>query len=146
MNYALFKELILKKENKIIQITFKNLEIPDDENKNIITDIIMHCKNEIKKLKIIGGDFNFICKEIQDKKIELNQLEKLILHLDKEDENDNNEKEFISNDKDKIKFLENNYKLINYNGIKKIDLNIFSLNNNDRKRIMNIFNNLYELY
>ena len=146
MKYELFKEIILKKENILNQITLNNLEISDDKDKNIISDIIIHCRSEIKKLKIIGGDFNFIYKEIHDKKIEFNKIEKLILHLDKEEENDNNKKDFVLTDYDKIHFLENNYKLINCNGIKKIDLGIFSLSYNDRKKLMNIFNNLCELY
>ena len=146
MNYELLKELILKKENTLNQITLNKLEISDDKDKNIISDIIIHCRSEIKKLKIIGGDFNFIYKEIQDKKIEFNKIEKLILHLDKEEENDKNKEDFVLTDSDKIHFLENNYKLINCNGIKKIDLGIFSFSYNDRKKIMNIFNNLCELY
>ena len=143
MNYELLKEMILSKKN-ITEIILKNLEIGEDSNKDIIIDIIIHCKDAIKKLKIIGNEFNFIYKEIQDKKIEFSKIEKLILHLDKEEDSD--EKGFLSNDKDKINYLENNYKLFNYNGIKKIDFGIFSINFNERKKIMNLYKNLYEIY
>ena len=152
MNYELFKDLIFKKNKKLSDITLKNLEINEENNKNIIVEIIMHCKDEIKKLKIIGQDFNFIYKDIQSNQIEFPKLEKLILHIDKEDkedkENDNekNEKDnIISNDTDKIIYLEKNYKLFNYCGIKKIDLEIFSINVNDKIKILNLYKNLYEI-
>lgn len=148
MNYELLKELILKRNKYLSDISLKKLEIGDEDNKNIINDILIHCKNEIKKLKIIGEEFNFIYKDIQDKKIEFNKLQKLILHINKEEdnENENKEKDFISSDNDKIKYLENNYKLLNFNEIKKIDLEIFSINLNDKVKIMNLYKNLYEIY
>ena len=143
MNYELLKELILSKKI-IMEITLKNLEIVEDKNKDLILDIILHCKDEIKKLKIIGNEFNFIYKEIQEKKIQFKKIEKLILHLEKEEDND--EKGFLPNDKEKINYLEKNYQLFNYDGIKKIDLGIYSISLNERKKIMNIFKNLYEIY
>ena len=145
MNYEILKELILKRKVAFSEITFKNLQIGEEKNKEIIIDIISHCKDEIQKLKIIGHEFNFIIKEIQEKQIYFNRIEKLILHLDNEDGEENNEKGFLSSDKDKINYLENNFKLFNYNGIKKIDLGIFSIKFNERKKIMNLFNHLYEL-
>ena len=139
---------ILKRNKYLSDISLKKLEIGDEDNKNIINDILIHCKNEIKKLKIIGEEFNFIYKDIQDKKIEFNKLQKLILHINKEEdnENENKEKDFISSDNDKIKYLENNYKLLNFNEIRKIDLEIFSINLNDKVKIMNLYKNLYEIY
>ena len=145
MNYEILKELILKRKVAFSEITFKNLQIGEEKNKEIIIDIISHCKDEIQKLKIIGHEFNFIIKEIQEKQIYFNRIEKLILHLDNEDGEENNEKGFLSSDKDKINYLENNFKLFNCNGIKKIDLGIFSIKFNERKKIMNLFNHLYEL-
>ena len=56
------------------------------------------------------------------------------------------EKIFLPNDKEKINYLEKNYQLFNYDGIKKIDLGMFSISLNERKKIMNIFKNLYEIY
>ena len=144
MNYELLKEIVLRKKTFFSEITLKNLEIGEETYKNILIDIILHCKNEIKKLKIIGPEFNFIFREIKEKQIEFKKIEKLILHLDKEEESD--EKGFLSTDKEKIEYLENNYKLFNFNGIKKIDLGIFSMNFNESKNIMNKFKNLYEIY
>ena len=134
----------MRKKTFFSEITLKNLEIGEETYKNILIDIILHCKNEIKKLKIIGPEFNFIFREIKEKQIEFKKIEKLILHLDKEEESD--EKGFLSTDKEKIEYLENNYKLFNFNGIKKIDLGIFSMNFNESKNIMNKFKNLYEIY
>ena len=105
MNYELLKNLILKKNTKFSEITLKNLEISEDNNKNIIIEIISYIKDEIKKLKIIGPDFNFIYKEFQNNHISFPKLEKLILHIDKDDDNENNEKSFITNDLDKIMYL-----------------------------------------
>ena len=145
----------LKKENNIRKtnlssLTLKNLEISEDEEKNIIVEIIELLKNNIKKLKIIGGDFNFLFKRIKEKQIEFSKLEKLILYIDKEKNEEEEEKlnneDFCWNDKYKILYLENNYKLLNYKSIKKIDLQIFSISSNDIKDIMKIYNNLYELY
>ena len=145
---------MLKKENNkrktnLSSLTLKNLEINEDEDKNIIIEIMEFLKNSIKKLKVIGGDFNFIYNRIKEKKIEFSELEKLILYIDKEkneEEEKLNNEDFCWNDKGKILYLENNYKLLNYKGIKKIDLQIFSISSNDIKDIMKIYNNLYELY
>ena len=149
MNYKSLNELIKRKTN-LSSLTLKNLEISEDEDKNIIVEIIELLKNNIKKLKIIGGDFNFLFKRIKEKQIEFNKLEKLILYIDKEKNEEEEEKlnneDFCWNDKCKILYLENNYKLLNYKGIKKIDLQIFSISSNDIKDIMKIYNNLYELY
>ena len=146
MNYELLKNLILKKNTKFSEITLKNLEISEDNNKNIIIEIISYIKDEIKKLKIIGPDFNFIYKEFQNNHISFQKLEKLILHIDKDDDNENNEKSYIKNDLDKIMYLENNYKLLNYCGIKKIDIGMFSINLNHKAKIMNLYKKLYEIY
>lgn len=149
MNYKSLNELIKRKTN-LSSLTLKNLEISEDEDKNIIVEIIELLKNNIKKLKIIGGDFNFLFKRIKEKQIEFSKLEKLILYIDKEKNEEEEEKlnneDFCWNDKCKILYLENNYKLLNYKGIKKIDLQIFSISSNDIKDIMKIYNNLYELY
>jgi hypothetical protein len=59
MNYKSLNELIKRKTN-LSSLTLKNLELIEDEDKNIIVEIIESLKNYIKKLKIIGGDFNFI--------------------------------------------------------------------------------------
>jgi len=148
MNYKSLNELIKRKTN-LSSLTLKNLEINEDEDKNIIIEIMEFLKNSIKKLKLIGGDFNFIYNRIKEKKIEFSELEKLILYIDKEkneEEEKLNNEDFCWNDKGKILYLENNYKLLNYKGIKKIDLQIFSISSNDIKDIMKIYNNLYELY
>ena len=148
MNYKSLNELIKRKTN-LSSLTLKNLEINEDEDKNIIIEIMEFLKNSIKKLKVIGGDFNFIYNRIKEKKIEFSELEKLILYIDKEkneEEEKLNNEDFCWNDKGKILYLENNYKLLNYKGIKKIDLQIFSISSNDIKDIMKIYNNLYELY
>ena len=149
INYKLLYDLIKKRNSNFSNITLKNLEINEEDDKNIIIDIIDLCKNDIKKLKIISPNFNFIFKVIQEKKIEFKKLEKLILYLDKENENEIDEKEEKNNvysDKDKISFLENNCTLLNYKNIKKIDLEMFSVSLNDKEKIMKIYNNLYELY
>ena len=149
MNYKSLNELIKRKTN-LSSLTLKNLEISEDEDKNIIVEIIELLKNNIKKLKIIGGYFNFLFKRIKEKQIEFSKLEKLILYIDKEKNEEEEEKlnneDFCWNDKCKILYLENNYKLLNYKSIKKIDLQIFSISSNDIKDIMKIYNNLYELY
>jgi hypothetical protein len=145
MNYEILKELLLKRTKILSEISLKNLEIGDDENKQIITDIIIHCKDEIKKLKILCGDFNFLYKAIQEKQITFRKLKKLILHITKE-EDDEKEKDYISNDNDKIKFLEKNYKLLNSNELQKIDLELFSINLDNKRNIMNLYKNLYQIY
>lgn len=150
MNYKSLNEIIKRKKN-LSSLTLKNLEISEVEDKNIIIEIIEFLKENIIKLKIIGGDFNFIFKKIKERQIEFDKLEKLILYIDKEkneeeEEEKLNNEDYFSNDKGKILYLKNNYRLLNYKGIKKIDLQIFSINSNDIKDIMKIYNNLYELY
>ena len=150
MNYKSLNKIINKRKVSLSSLTLKNLEISEDEDKNIIIGIIEFLKNNIMKLKIIGGDFNFLFKSVKEKQIEFSKLEKLILYIDKEkneeEETKLNSEDFCFNDNSKILYLKNNYKLLNYKGIKKIDLQIFSISSNDIKDIMKIYNNLYELY
>ena len=94
------------------------------------------------KFKLIGENFNFIFKEIQDKKIEFPNLKKLILHVDMEN-NDGENKDFISGDENKIKFLEKNKELITC--IEKIDLQIINLSFENKEKLFEMYNNLKEI-
>ena len=49
------------------------------------------------------------------------------------------------NDLDKINYLENNKNLLNPKNIEKIDLQIFNLNFQNKKKVYEIFNNLKEI-
>ena len=66
MNYKSLNEIIKRKKN-LSSLTLKNLEISEVEDKNIIIEIIEFLKENIIKLKIIGGDFNFIFKKIKER-------------------------------------------------------------------------------
>ena len=145
LNYNSLKEILFKRKKNLKKISFVNLEINDDNDKNDFIEIIINHKKDIQKLKIIGDNFCFIFKEIQEKNIEFNNLNKLILHIDKEN-NDNNEDKMLNlNDLDKINYLENNKNLLNPKNIEKIDLQIFNLNFQYKKKLYEIFNNLKEI-
>ena len=145
LNYNSLKEILFKRKKNLKKISFVNLEINDDNDKNDFIEIIINQKKDIQKLKIIGDNFCFIFKEIQEKNIEFNNLNKLILHIDKEN-NDNNEDKMLNlNDLDKINYLENNKNLLNPKNIEKIDLQIFNLNFQNKKKVYEIFNNLKEI-
>ena len=145
LNYNSLKEILFKRKKNLKKISFVNLEINDDNDKNDFIEIIINHKKDIQKLKIIGDNFCFIFKEIQEKNIEFNNLNKLILHIDKEN-NDNNEDKMLNlNDLDKINYLENNKNLLNPKNIEKIDLQIFNLNFQNKKKVYEIFNNLKEI-
>ena len=145
LNYNSLKEILFKRKKNLKKISLVNLEINDDNDKNDFIEIIINQKKDIQKLKIIGDNFCFIFKEIQEKNIEFNNLNKLILHIDKEN-NDNNEDKMLNlNDLDKINYLENNKNLLNPKNIEKIDLQIFNLNFQNKKKVYEIFNNLKEI-
>jgi DNA polymerase III alpha subunit len=144
--YSDLKEILLnKRKNHLMKISFKNLEINDDKNQNDLIDIILCIKNDVKKLKLMGENFNFIYKEIEERKIEFNELEKLILNVDKEN-NDNGENNLTSKDEDKVSFLLKNKNLLNYQNIDKIDLQIFNLSFQNKQKIFKTYNNLKELF
>ena len=145
LNYNSLKEILFKRKKNLKKISFVNLEINDDNDKNDFIEIIINHKKDIQKLKIIGDNFCFIFKEIQEKNIEFNNLNKLILHIDKEN-NDNNEDKMLNlNDLDKINYLENNKNLLNPKNIEKIDLQIFNLDFQNKKKVYEIYNNLKEI-
>ena len=145
LNYNSLKEILFKRKKNLKKISFVNLEINDDNDKNDFIEIIINHKKDIQKLKIIGDNFCFIFKEIQEKNIEFNNLNKLILHIDKENNDDNEDKMLNLNDLDKINYLENNKNLLNPKNIEKIDLQIFNLNFQNKKKLYEIFNNLKEI-
>jgi hypothetical protein len=145
LNYNSLKEVLFKRKKNLKKISFVNLEINDDNDKNDFIEIIINHKKDIQKLKIIGDNFCFIFKEIQEKNIEFNNLNKLILHIDKENNDDNEDKMLNLNDLDKINYLENNKNLLNPKNIEKIDLQIFNLNFQNKKKLYEIFNNLKEI-
>ena len=145
MNYNYLKETLNKRNNNLLSLSFKNLDFNEENDKNDFIDIIINNKNTIKKLKLIGESFYFIYKEIQNKKIEFNSLEKLIFHIDKENNDDTEEKNLILNDENKITYLENNKNLLNYKNIEKIDFQILNLNFKNKQKIFEIFNNLKEI-
>ena len=145
LNYNSLKEILFKRKKNLKKISFVNLEINDDNDKNDFIEIIINQKKDIQKLKIIGDNFCFIFKEIQEKNIEFNNLNKLILHIDKENNDDNEDKMLNLNDLDKINYLENNKNLLNPKNIEKIDLQIFNLNFQNKKKVYEIFNNLKEI-
>ena len=146
MNYSDLKEILInKRKNHLMKISFKNLEINDDKNQNDLIDIILCIKNDVKKLKLMGKNFNFIYKEIEERKIEFNKLEKLILNVDKEN-NDNGENNLTSKDEDKVSFLLKNKNLLNYQNIEKIDLQMINLSFLNKQKIFKIFNNLKEIF
>lgn len=145
ISYSDLKEIIInKRKTNLVKISFKNLEINDDESKNDFIDIILGIKDDIKKLKLMGDNFNFIYKEIEERKIGFNKLEKLILNIDI-DKNDD-EKNLTSKDKDKIDYLVKNKNLLNYQNIDKIDLQIFNLSFQNKQKIFKTYNNLKELF
>ena len=145
LNYNSLKEILFKRKKNLKKISFVNLEINDDNDKNDFIEIIINHKKDIQKLKIIGDNFCFIFKEIQEKNIEFNNLNKLILHIDKENNDDNEDKMLNLNDLDKINYLENNKNLLNPKNIEKIDFQIFNLNFQYKKKLYEIFNNLKEI-
>ena len=145
LNYNSLKEILFKRKKNLKKISFVNLEINDDNDKNDFIEIIINHKKDIQKLKIIGDNFCFIFKEIQEKNIEFNNLNKLILHIDKENNDDNEDKMLNLNDLDKINYLENNKNLLNPKNIEKIDLQIFNLDFQNKKKVYEIFNNLKEI-
>ena len=145
LNYNSLKEILFKRKKNLKKISFVNLEINDDNDKNDFIEIIINHKKDIQKLKIFGDNFCFIFKEIQEKNIEFNNLNKLILHIDKENNDDNEDKMLNLNDLDKINYLENNKNLLNPKNIEKIDLQIFNLNFQNKKKVYEIFNNLKEI-
>jgi len=146
MNYSDLKEILInKRKNHLMKISFKNLEINDDKNQNDLIEIILCIKNDVKKLKLMGENFNFIYKEIEERKIEFNKLEKLILNVDKEN-NDNGENNLTSKDEDKVSFLLKNKNLLNYQNIEKIDLQMINLSFLNKQKIFKIFNNLKEIF
>ena len=145
ISYSDLKEIIITKRKKnLVKISFKNLEINDDESKNDFIDIILGIKDDIKKLKLMGDNFNFIYKEIEERKIGFNKLEKLILNIDM-DKNDD-EKNLTLKDEDKIDYLVKNKNLLNYQNIDKIDLQIFNLSFKNKQKIFKTYNNLKELF
>ena len=145
LNYNSLKEILFKRKKNLKKISFVNLEINDDNDKKDFIEIIINHQKDIQKLKIIGDNFCFIFKEIQEKNIEFNNLNKLILHIDKENNDDNEDKVLNLNDLDKINYLENNKNLLNPKNIEKIDLQIFNLNFQNKKKVYEIFNNLKEI-
>ena len=145
LNYNSLKEILFKRKKNLKKISFVNLEINDDNDKNDFIEIIINHKKDIQKLKIIGDNFCFIFKEIQEKNIEFNNLNKLILHIDKENNDDNEDKMLNLNDLDKINYLENNKNLLNPKNIEKIDLQIFNLDFQNKKKVYEIFINLKEI-
>ena len=145
ISYSDLKEIIInKRKTNLVKISFKNLEINDDESKNDFIDIILGIKDDIKKLKLMGDNFNFIYKEIEERKIGFNKLEKLILNIDM-DKNDD-EKNLTLKDEDKIDYLVKNKNLLNYQNIDKIDLQIFNLSFKNKQKIFKTYNNLKELF
>ena len=117
-----------------------------EEDRETFCDILKYYKDELTKLKIIGENFNFIFQYIQENNLSFNKIEKLVLQVDKEDEEENEFKdEEIFKDSDKIIFLKKSYELINYKNIKSIDFRIFSLASTDIKIIMNLYSNLNKL-
>ena len=145
ISYSDLKEIIInKRKTNLVKISFKNLEINDDESKNDFIDIILGIKDDIKKLKLMGDNFNFIYKEIEERKIGFNKLEKLILNIDM-DKNDD-EKNLSLKDEDKIDYLVKNKNLLNYQNIDKIDLQIFNLSFKNKQKIFKTYNNLKELF
>ena len=145
ISYNNLKEIIInKRKTNLVKISFKNLEINDDESKNDFIDIILGIKDDIKKLKLMGDNFNFIYKEIEERKIGFNKLEKLILNIDM-DKNDD-EKNLTLKDEDKIDYLVKNKNLLNYQNIDKIDLQIFNLSFKNKQKIFKTYNNLKELF
>ena len=145
ISYSDLKEIIInKRKTNLVKISFKNLEINDDESKNDFIDIILGIKDDIKKLKLMGDNFNFIYKEIEERKIGFNKLEKLILNIDM-DKNDD-EKNLTLKDEDKIDYLVKNKNLLNYQNIDKIDLQIFNLSYKNKQKIFKTYNNLKELF
>ena len=145
IDYNYLKETLSKRNKYLLSIVFKYLDFNEENDKNDFIDVLINNKNNIRKLKLFGENFNFIYKVIQDKKIEFNSLEKLILHIDKENNEDNEEKDLILNDEDKTHYLENNKNLLNYNKIQKIDLQMFNLSIKNKQKIYGIFNNLKEI-
>ena len=145
IDYNYLKEALSKRNKNLLSIVFKYLDFNEENDKNDFIDVLINNKNNIRKLKLFGENFNFIYKVIQDKKIEFNSLEKLILHIDKENNEDNEEKDLILNDEDKTHYLENNKNLLNYNKIQKIDLQMFNLSIKNKQKIYGIFNNLKEI-
>ena len=145
MNYDYLKETLNKRNKNLFNLSFKNLDFNEENDKNDFIDIIINNKNTLKKLKLIGENFNFIYKEIQDKKIEFNTLRKFIFDIDKENNDDTEEKNFILNDENKITYLENNKNLLNYKQIEKIDFQILNLSFKNKQKIFGIFNNLNEI-
>lgn len=145
ISYSDLKEIIInKRKTNLVKISFKNLEINDDESKNDFIDIILGIKDDIKKLKLMGDNFNFIYKEIEERKIGFNKLEKLILNIDM-DKNDD-EKNLTLKDEDKSDYLVKNKNLLNYQNIDKIDLQIFNLSFKNKQKIFKTYNNLKELF
>ena len=144
INYSYLKETLNKRNKNLLSLSFKNLDFNDEIDKADFIDIIISNKNSIRKLKLIGENFNFIYKEIQDKKIEFNSLKKLIFHIDKEN-NDEVENNFVLGDEDKINYLENNKNLLDCKNIEKIDLQVLNLSFKNKKKIFEIFNNLKEI-
>ena len=65
--------------------------------------------------------------------------------MQEKDGDDNEEKNFVLNDEDKIHYLENNKNLLNYKNIEKIDLQVLNLSFKNKKKIYQIFNNLKEI-
>ena len=145
IDYNYLRETLSKRNKNLLSIVFKYLDFNEENDKNDFIDVLINNKNNIRKLKLFGENFNFIYKVIQDKKIEFNSLEKLILHIDKENNEDNEEKDLILNDEDKTHYLENNKNLLNYNKIQKIDLQMFNLSIKNKQKIYGIFNNLKEI-
>ena len=145
INYDYLKDILINKRKKnLSKLSLKNLEISEDKDKDDLIDIILGIKNNIQKLKIIGENFNFFYQAIQDKKIEFNCLKKLILNIDKEND-ENEEKNFVSKDEDKILFLEKNKNLLNHKFIEKIDLQFLNLSFKNKQKIFGIYNNLKEI-
>ena len=145
INYEYLKDILINKRKKnLSKLSLKNLEISEDKDKDDLIDIILGIKNNIQKLKIIGENFNFFYQAIQDKKIEFNCLKKLILNIDKEND-ENEEKNFVSKDEDKILFLEKNKNLLNHKFIEKIDLQFLNLSFKNKQKIFGIYNNLKEI-
>ena len=145
INYNFLKEVVVNnRKNKLDKISLKNLEVNEDEDKNDLIDIILGIRNNIKKLKLVGENFNFFYQAIQDKKIEFNCLQKLILNIDKENDDDKGN-DLVSNDEDKIFFLERNKNLLNYKFIEKIDLQMLNITYKNKQKIFGIYNNLKEI-
>ena len=68
----------------------------------------------------------------------------MILNIDKEND-ENEEKNFVSKDEDKILFLEKNKNLLNHKFIEKIDLQFLNLSFKNKQKIFGIYNNLKEI-